>query len=355
MTQQPKELPLVPEGITKEWLAAKLNLPIKTADMTRAIHGTASKLFFALTYEDDASSTTSDRPSLVCVKGGFNPALTTAIPLLVDFYRREAQFYTHIAPLVKDNMRLPKAWYAADTPNQGIVVMEDLSALGYSFGDVHQPWGFDRVAKAMEQMAIVHAATWGHSIKEHPWLTHDYDATAFAMFEAVGYETLVVDPSRPPAPENMRSLPRVKALVSKHIALRNPKFRSMLHGDCHMANATVSPEGDVSLIDWQMLCFGSCFHDVCYFLTGAMTPEDRRTHEVALLDHYLASLHKFGGPKLSSKDEDVMLEFKKSFLSGIGWMVATTAMQPIEVLSAMIERYIAAIEDHNVVELIEGL
>ncbi|VUC35254.1 unnamed protein product [Clonostachys rosea] len=347
-----KALPVVPEEVTKEWLAEVLGLKIKSVELTNAIHGTASKVFFAITY--DESETASEKPEKICIKGGFNPSLTAAIPLLIDIYRREALFFANIAPKLT-SMHLVKSWWAGENEKQGLVIMEDLGEKNYTFGKVKEPWTPDMVKKALEELAVLHATTWNQGPEDYPWLKSHYDEAVLGMLPAINYAQFVIDPERPPLPEPMRDQARVEAMLKKHFANRNPKFKCVIHGDCHIMNASVSPQGQIGLVDWQMLDSGSCFHDVAYFVTGSLTAEDRRAHEMDLLQHYLDMLHKYGGPKLSAKDEDVIHEYKKSVFSGIGWIVATTQMQPIDILYPMIERYVVGIKDHNVVELLESL
>jgi hypothetical protein len=112
-------LPLEVEEITPEWFASVLDLPVTSADIVKAIHGTASKILFELKYSDQAPS---DAPSRVCVKGGFNAQLR--LLGLVTAYRREAEFYYHLAPSL--DLRLPKCWYAGTTKDQGLIVVSNI-------------------------------------------------------------------------------------------------------------------------------------------------------------------------------------------------------------------------------------
>lgn len=96
-------LPVVVEEVTAPWFSKILGRPVKAANLVEPIHGTASKLLYELTYED--SNDAASLPTHVCVKGGFNPALVKLHPSLNAVYRREAEFFYHIAPTV--SMRLP--------------------------------------------------------------------------------------------------------------------------------------------------------------------------------------------------------------------------------------------------------
>lgn len=55
--------------------------------------------------------------------------------------------------------------------------------------------------------------------------------------------------------------------------------------------------------------------------------EDRRANEVAVIDHYLEALAKFGGPSLSTNDDDVMKEYAKATMAGMGWILTPYALQ----------------------------
>lgn len=344
-------LPLVPEEITPEWLSEKLGHEVESIKQTSAIWGTATKLFYAVTYKEKES--TAERPTRICIKGGFDPKLTAALPPLIQFYRVEAKFFNIVAPKLT-YMRLTRCLWAGENSKQGIIILDDLNELGYEFGEPTRPWGVDRVMDGVEQLAALHAGTWGAKHEEYPWMVR-YGDTMIGMFEAVGYHDLSRDPKRYQLPEEYKDAPRVRALLSKHYATYNPRFRCLVHGDAHLGNGCIAPAGTVDFIDWQILDSGSCFHDVSYFLSAALTVEDRRQNEMKILDHYLECLHKFGGPRFSSSEEDVMVEYKKSFLVGMGWAVTTTGMQPYERINVLLERFMAALLDHKVMELVEGL
>ena len=66
--------------------------------------------------------------------------------------------------------------------------------------------------------------------------------------------------------------------------------QTLLHGDPHIGNTYVTPDGEVGFLDWQMARRGNWSLDVGYFLQGALTVEDRRQHERALLEEYRDAL-----------------------------------------------------------------
>ncbi|KAF5694686.1 hypothetical protein FDENT_814 [Fusarium denticulatum] len=87
---------------------------------------------------------TDDSARSLCVKGGFDPDFRESLPFLYAIHRREAEFYYCLA--TKLRIPLPPVLYAGtDTVNgQGIVVMADLKAQGYTFGNALQTWTVGR-------------------------------------------------------------------------------------------------------------------------------------------------------------------------------------------------------------------
>lgn len=99
MSPEQKQLPALPEEITAAWLGSKLGHEIKEINLTRSIYGTETKLFFSISYNDNDA--TAERPTHVCIKGCFDPAMVAAQPWTILLAQREAEFYTRMAPNIK--------------------------------------------------------------------------------------------------------------------------------------------------------------------------------------------------------------------------------------------------------------
>lgn len=173
---------------------------------------------------------------------------------------------------------------------------------------------------------------------------------------AQNWDAMVLSADRPQVCASFRDQARTTAALRKHFVTKNPRFLSLLHGDPHPSNTYLDAAGDPSFLDWQICCVGSVFHDVTYFVVGALSVADRRAREMDVLDHYLAALARFGGPALSrAGDPDLLPEYRKSMMSGLGWVLTPYEMQPRARVEALVGRYSAAFEDHQVIELIESL
>ncbi|PVI02159.1 hypothetical protein DM02DRAFT_312839 [Periconia macrospinosa] len=350
------ELPTTPEDITAEWLSKALNQKVNSIKLDKTVPGTASKIFVTITYDPTVSSsptkTTPPSPTKLCVKGGFDPTILSKMPWLVKIYQRECDFYNLVAPSLT-HMGLPRCWWAGHNATQGILLMDDLASLSYDFGNPTETWSVARVLAGVEQLAALHARTWGVKETEYPWLTSDYDQAILTLMQT--FDVVVNATDRPEIPGYLKDQERITKVLKKHYQMRNPRFRCLLHGDAHTAN-TYLVDGAPRLLDWQMIHLGSSFHDVAYFIGAALSIEDRRAQEWEVVEHYLSMLGKFGvQEKLSLDDTEVVDEYKKSFLSGVGWIMCPYEMQPREFVHPMAKRYAAALDDHKVLELVESI
>jgi aminoglycoside phosphotransferase (APT) family kinase protein len=76
---------------------------------------------------------------------------------------------------------------------------------------------------------------------------------------------------------------------------------TLLHGDAHIGNTYVLPNGDVGFLDWQVVRRGEWSQDAGYFLISALTEQDRRAHERYLLEEYRCRLDVPSGERPSAQ------------------------------------------------------
>lgn len=167
-------LPLVVEEITPQWLSHIFNTQIDDIQIHETLHGSGTKVLLSITLSHPSHP---NLPTRLCVKGGFNPQLLELLPSLFAVYRLEAQFYRHIAPKIPGLRLIPSYWEGVDHPSgkgQGIVILKDVKAAGYQFGDPLKTWDVERVRAALAQLARLHAATWGAKQADLPWVPRDF-------------------------------------------------------------------------------------------------------------------------------------------------------------------------------------
>ncbi|KAJ4328084.1 hypothetical protein N0V84_001452 [Fusarium piperis] len=343
-------LPVATEEITPAWFSKILGKRVKEVAIDETIHGTASKILVKLTYEDSPDSLIA-----VCVKGGFNPAILALQPSLCQMYQLEAEFYHYIAPTVK--MRLPDAQYCAidEVGGQGIVVLEDLKAAGYTFGNPLEAWPVDRVRAGVEQLATLHARTWGGDPGDFPWLNREFSIRDImrSLLSAESWGARFEGDTRPPVPDQLADRKRMARAFETLWNNTDTKMNCIVHGDSHVGNTFITPTGEPGFLDWQCIHRGSAIHDVAYFIAGSLSIDDRRENEGPLFQHYLDTLHKKGGPRFDK--EGLWEEYRKHTLHGFIWSLALSEMQPRELVDTMASRYCAAIMDLKTLELLEGL
>ncbi|RFU32756.1 hypothetical protein B7463_g3571, partial [Scytalidium lignicola] len=350
-------LPATPQEITADWLTKILGHKVKTATIVKEIHSTASKILLELTYYEDVGD---NAPTQICVKGGFNQQLIALHPSLIWTYRREAELYYYIGPIA--SMNLPRTWYSGtDTVNgQGLVVMANLAAEGCDFGQPLESWSADRVRAGVEQLAALHGKTWGASVEEFPWLAGDkqmggnpLQGVISSLLSPPAWEMRFTTSAPPPLPEAIANRERMERAFKTMWATENPTFRCVVHGDAHIGNTFIRPDGTPGFIDWQAPHAGVALQDVAYFITGSLDTEERRKHEVSIVEHYLQALHQAGGPKFEK--DDVWDDYRKHVLHGLAWALTAPGMQPDENVFVMTRRHAAAVLDHKTFELLESL
>ncbi|KAK7957006.1 uncharacterized protein PG986_006228 [Apiospora aurea] len=338
--------------VTVDWCSKALGFVIKEFTTIETIHGTASKILIGVKACSGNDNTADPRPDQICVKGGFDPNITAIYPGLNAIYRREAEFYYYIAPLV--TMRLPKAWYCgSDTVSgQGIVFMDDLRSTGCTFGNPLDPWPVARVRAGVEQLAALHAATWSKTAQVYPWLSSGsaLPAVILALLEPEAWARRYAEGERPPIPAEMLDRERMRRAFQKLWSVTDPRYNCLVHGDAHIGNTYITAAGEPGFIDWQGLAVGSAFDDVPYFIAGALTVRDRREHEVGLVEHYLDTLSELGGPRL--RREEVWDEYRGHTMHGFVWALTDPHMQPKDVIFATVERYTVAMVDHGTLDLL---
>ncbi|KAI1477419.1 kinase-like domain-containing protein [Daldinia eschscholtzii] len=351
-------LPVKVDEITPEWCSKIIGHKVKSVAIVKEIHSTSSKILIDLTYEDDVNA--ADAPTQLCVKGGFNAAMIALFPSLSWTYRREAQFYHYLGPILK--MDLPKVWYCGtnQASGQGLVVMANLAAEGCEFGDPLKPWPVDRVRAGVEQLAALHSATWGASEERFPWLSEDtalgdnpLKGMILSLISPTAWDVRFKASAPPPLPKAAMDRDRLERAFKTMWATENPKLKCIVHGDSHIGNTFIRPNGKPGFLDWQAPFSSVSLDDVAYFVTGVMTVEDRRKHETDLIRHYLKALHEGGAPKFEL--EEIWDDYRKHVLHGLAWALTAPGMQPDDNVFTMTERHGAAVEDHKTLELLESL
>jgi hypothetical protein len=242
-----------------------------------------------------------------------------------------------------------------------MIVLEDLSKRGATFPNVlAPPLTPDQMKRQLDVLATVHAQYWNSPRleQEKSWLSSLTEGESFEFFDAETvqwidgfvrestYRTdLITRVGRPPS----RLWENVKA-VHRHHEKIFPQ--TLQHGDTGAHNTYQLPDGRCGYLDWQLSVRGAWPHDVHYTMCTGLSVADRRKHEQALIEHYLAALKARGVKDVPSIDV-AMTEYARALIWGftVGWLMVPPRNYGMEIISANLERLYAAATDLKTFDL----
>jgi aminoglycoside phosphotransferase (APT) family kinase protein len=140
--------------------------------------------------------------------------------------------------------------------------------------------------------------------------------------------------------------------ASQRILAKGP--RTLLHGDTHIGNTYLLPDGSGGLLDFQLSVRGHWANDVTYLLVTALEPEKRRTHERELIGFYLDELRRQGVAEPPAADEAWRCH-RLAVIWGlvIGWLITPPVNYGPEITRANISRLVTACQDLEVFALLK--
>ncbi len=319
--------------IDADWLDMALDVvgpedrvvAVEQAGSSRTV---AEKIRFAVTVEV-ADGTRRIYP--LCVKAhfdAFNSLLT------------EAHAYRDLLPRL--GVRAPRAHHCGvdDDANRGLIVMDDVEALGGRFLGAHEPYSVETCRDALGQLALLHARTWLDPTWDVPWLAPRIEQMT-TFFDADTLQPLLDDGRGPELPAVLRDASALRAAM---LRLAEVAPTCVLHGDTHSGNAYLDAEGRVCWLDWQVSQRGHWSVDVSYHLGTVLDVETRRAHETELLQHYLDELRSHGVDAPSF--DEAWADYGVGFVWGYFlWVITRISSRAVVLLH--IPRLGAALTDHD--------
>jgi hypothetical protein len=335
--------PGLPEAIgevTASWLSEAMGLAhpgteIAAVEHAEVIHGSLTKVGLEVTY----ASNPADLPADLYLKAAFEDH---GIPVSV---RSEALFYEVARPVV--DVVAPVCVYAAHDDEHGVVLMENLLTSGCTMSDPTRSWTVDQVADGLAQLASLHAGWWGEGLVPGIPELEGSNALGAVLMEAGYWESCVEGPTGVHVPVGLRDRVRVGPWVEELWRLDSVRPRCFSHGDAHLGNTYIDATGRAGFLDWGGVKAGHWAREICYFLAGALSINDRRAHEADLLRGYLDALASTGAAPVPRWD-DAWLDYRRHLLHGLLWFLCPTQMQPVEIINANVERFGTAATDHEV-------
>ncbi len=257
----------------------------------------------------------------------------------------EAMFYREMADAT--GMRLLRCAFADvdETNEANVVITEDVGPDGAVFLDSLHDYSVDRAAESLEQLALLHAATWMDSTyRDAPWLAsrlHRYTETR-GVADIAGNFGGPIGAGVPDAVRDAQRLYDVYRALGADVATVTPWC--VIHGDPHIGNLYLDGAGLPTFLDWQLVQHGPWYLDVGYHLASVLTIDDRRGSEVGLVQHYLDRLAA-GGVDVPGGDE-VWRGVRRGMVHGFYLWGITLKVDPRKT-TVLLERLGTAVDDHD--------
>lgn len=234
--------------------------------------------------------------SVVCKFASADPT-SRSTGLALRAYEAEVGFYRDVAHMVE--IRTPACHFADIDLSTGefVLVLEDLAPCVQ--GDQLAGCSADQAALAMEELAKLHAASWGAPrLAALPWLNRSTPDTMelTTQFAASLFPGFLERYGSRLEPEYIRLAERFRSSLGAWIHSREQPF-AVQHADYRLDNMLFgTKEGGypLAVVDWQTVVWGPPLADASYFLGAGLMPDDRRQHERALLRLYYDALRARG-------------------------------------------------------------
>lgn len=280
-------------------------------------------------------------------------------------YANEVHIYTRLRPssFLEAPVILGGA-YDRDTATF-LLMMEDLRDRGATFGAATTPVSLATLRSLLDQLATLHARYWNSPelTSSLGWMEAHTRGDLYLTFntpqaapkfiadqvEAVQFKREMVQRLG----TTTDGLFQAFQLVQRHQARL---VQTVCHGDTHIGNTYVLPDGRGGLLDWQLASQGHALHDVSYLIATGLSVADRRTHERELLAYYREQLLA-KGVKEPPTSEDLWLEYRRAMVWGvyIGWLTTPVANYGWEICVMNHLRTMTAFEDLETGRLIDAL
>jgi hypothetical protein len=278
-------------------------------------------------------------------------------------YENETQFYARLrSELTLETPRCLGAIYDAES-TQFAVLLEDLRLRQVQFLNVQSEVSLRTIEGLLTVLAGLHAQFWnsGRFAGDLTWVQTHVAGPLFDFFNT--YQVPMAHAERAVVPYKQALLDRVgrspeqlwedTRRVQQHQTRIAP---TLLHGDAHIGNTYVLPDGKGGLIDWQLMVRGAWVHDVCYLIVSSLPVETRRQEDKTLLAFYLDRLAAAGVDTPPDFDA-AWEEYRRAAVWGftVGWLTTPPANYGMEITTGNLERLLAACEDLQTFELIDRM
>ncbi len=190
------------------------------------------------------------------------------------------------------------------------IIMEDLSLRSARFPNATTPITPEEITSLVTTLAELHAHFWASPRLEQDlsWIPTTSSGGMYPVFDAIGLDLIRDQVKKNKVKQELiaplnRSLDQLWKDLLKAQEILDSRPATLLHGDAHIGNTYLLPDGNGGLLDWQLMVKGCWAHDLTYLIVTGLDPEDRRKHERELIAHYLEEVCRRGVKQVPSENE----------------------------------------------------
>jgi len=206
-------------------------------------------------------------------------------------YLKEVRFYQQVAPSLADGVS--HALYAdIDAQGDGFCLLFDDLAPA-RMGDQIAGCGLADAEAAIDVAAGLHATYWGApQVDALTWLDREGSVTLYTQGYAAGVDTVCQRFAAGLAPAAVSAIQQLASKLDAYYQAQ-PRPWTITHQDFRLDNVLFEARSGavpMAVLDWQTVRVGPGISDVAYFIGAGLETPQRRTHEAALVQRYLAAL-----------------------------------------------------------------
>lgn len=321
---------------------------------------TSSRATVRLTYNDNGS----ELPQNVVLKLSFDPRVEGTDAWfcnLTGLFANEVDFYNRIRPALALEAPLSLGGHFDIASQRYILAMEDVTQRGARFPSNQEEISLEHVRQILSTVARLHAQFW-ESDRFHgdlSWIeTHLSGRVETHMRSVIPEKGIASELEQHKFKREIlerlgTSERELFAGMCANKQHQSQLAQTLLHGDLHIGNTYLLPDGSVGLHDWQLCLKGFALHDVTYIINTALSVSQRRAHERTMLEHYRDCLVSHGVATPPGMDM-LWLEHRRAALWTlyIGWLTCPPLSYGWDTLAVALLRVSTAVEDHETLSLV---